>query len=106
LDIDKSLGHKPNIAGDYNMMGDLYVEMDDSKQAESYYNRAIALAKEINYRPEIAAGYYNLGVMYKKLGRKNKARENFREAQEIYRAIDPLKYQQIKLELTGQDSPY
>jgi tetratricopeptide (TPR) repeat protein len=103
LDIDKSLGHKPNIAGDYNMMGELYAEMDNFKEAEEYFNKAIAMAKEINYRPEIASSYYNLGVMYKKMGRKNRSRENLRQAQEIYSVIDPLKYQQIKLELTNRD---
>ena len=99
LRIDQGQGNKMNLGSDYNMFGELYVEMDNYTAADEYFNRAISCAKEINDRVELAAAYHNLGLLYKKKGQKSKVREYLRQAQEIYYAIDPEAYQEIKKEL-------
>ncbi|MDD5237862.1 MAG: tetratricopeptide repeat protein [Candidatus Omnitrophica bacterium] len=101
LEIDMLQGNKPNIASDYSMLGELYAEMDNFSEAEIFFNRACALSKEINARPELALGFYNLGILYKNAGKKAKAREYLRQAQEIYATVDLAMYQEIKKELLG-----
>ncbi len=99
LKIDQGQNNKVNLVSDYNMIGELYLEMDDLTQAESHFKQSAALAGEINSRPDLANAHYNLGLLYKKRGRKNMAREHWRKAQEIYRSVDPDKYQEIRGQL-------
>ncbi len=99
LKIDQGQNNKVNLVSDYNMIGELYLEMDDLTQAESHFKQSAALAGEINSRPDLANAHYNLGLLYKKRGRKNMAREHWRKAQEIYRSVDPDKYQEIRSQL-------
>lgn len=100
LKIDEMQANKLNMAGDYDMIGELYLEMDNFLEAENYFNRAILIAKEINARPELASACRNLGLLYKRAGKKNKAREYLRQAQEIYYSIDEDKYKEVKQELS------
>ena len=99
LKIDQAQGNKMNLGGDYNMIGELYAEMDNHARAEEYFKLAVSIAEDINNRSELACGYHNLGILYKKRGLKNKAREYLRQAQEIYYTSDPETYQEIKKEL-------
>jgi len=69
-------GNKMNLAGDYNMLGELYVEMDSFLEAEAYFMRAATVSKEISLRPELAGAWQNLGLLYKKKGLKSKAWES------------------------------
>ncbi len=101
LSIDQLQGNKLNLVSDYNMLGELYMEMDRIPEAEHTFEQALGLAKEIHSQPELAAAYHNLGLLYKKLGKKNKAKEYLRLAQEIYGYIDPLAYQKVKSEILG-----
>ena len=91
------------MTSDYNMIGELYLEMDDLLKAEGYFKQSAKLAEEINSLPESASAHYNLGLLYKKQGRKNMARECWRKAQEIYRSLDPAKYQEIRAQLLELD---
>ncbi len=104
LKIDQGQNNKVNLVSDYNMIGELYLEMDDLTQAESHFKQSAALAGEINSRPDLANAHYNLGLLYKKRGRKNMAREHWRKAQEIYRSVDPDKYQEIRTQLLELDN--
>jgi len=104
LKIDQGQNNKVNLACDYNMIGELYLEMDDLTQAESYFKQSVSLAEEINSLPDLANANYNLGLLYKKRGRKNMARECWRKAQEIYRSVDPDKYQEIRGQLLELDN--
>ncbi|MBC8436380.1 MAG: CHAT domain-containing protein [Candidatus Omnitrophica bacterium] len=89
LEIDLAQGNRQSIASDYSMIAELYMAMDDLGEAEEYFRSSIALAKEINARPELAEAYYRLGVLYKKKpGKRHRARECLRQAQEIYRSIN------------------
>jgi tetratricopeptide (TPR) repeat protein len=101
LKIDEAQGNKMNLASDYNMIAELYLEMDNLKEAKDYFERAIKASDELKYPPGLALAQYNLGLLYKKMGRKNAARESFRQAEEIYRRIDPLSYEEVKKELMG-----
>jgi len=105
LKIDQGQGNRPGVAGDYNMIGELYIEMDNLEEAENFFHQSILVCKEIKSPIELASAYYNLGLLYKKKGKINKAREYLRQAQEIYRLIDTPDYQEIKkefLELSNQ----
>lgn len=102
LEIDQLQDNKMSLAGDYNMLGELYLEMDNPKEAENYFNRAVALSGQINAKQELAAAFYNLGQLYKKASKKAKARQYLRQAQEIYSAVNPSLYQEIKNELTEE----
>ncbi|MFA4843153.1 MAG: tetratricopeptide repeat protein, partial [Candidatus Omnitrophota bacterium] len=104
LKIDELEGHRLNLTGDYNMIGELYMEMDNLVEAEKYFNQALSLSKEIDAQPELANAYYDLGLLAKKKGQKNKAREFLRLAQEIYRKMDVPEYQQIKQEFLDLDN--
>jgi len=105
LEIDKAQGNKPGVAGDYNMLGELYAAMDNFSESAKFFNQAVLASKEIDAQPELAAAYYNLGLLNKQKGRKNKAKENFRLAQEIYSRIDQSCYQKIKQEIFELDTP-
>jgi tetratricopeptide (TPR) repeat protein len=86
------------------MLGELYLEMGNVKEAEDFFNKAVLISREINARMELAAAYYNLGVLYKGRNDKSKSREYLRRAQEIYRLIDIPSYQRVKSELTELNS--
>lgn len=99
LKIDQMQGNKPNVASDYNMIGELYLEMDNLEAAGRFFNQSVLASKEISAPLELSSAYYNLGLLYKKKGQKNKVREYFRQAQEIYAHVDTPDYQGVKREL-------
>ena len=99
LKIDQAQVNKPNLASDYNMIGELYLAMDNLTEAEKFFNQALLISREISVSIELAEAYYNLGSLYKKRNQKNKSKEYFRQAQEIYYSIDPSRYQEVKNEL-------
>ncbi len=99
LKVDQEQDNKTNLASGYNMIGELYLEIDDLAKAENYFKQAVASSEKINNRPDLANASYNLGALYRKQGRKNMAREYWRKAQEIYRLVDPDRYQEIQKEL-------
>lgn len=101
LRLDREQNNKFNLASDYSMIGELYLEMDNFPEAEKSFLEAVRLSEEIKAQPELACAYYDLGVLYGKKGRKNKAKEYLRQAQEIYALIDQREYNRIKQELIG-----
>jgi len=103
LKLDEQHNNKINLACGYNMIGELYLEIDDLAKAESYFKQAASLSEQIASRIELADANYNLGLLYKKRRRKNLARESWRKAQAIYRAVDMQKYQEIRQELLELD---
>lgn len=103
LKLDQEQNNKVNLAGGYNMIGELYLEIDDLPKAESYFKQAVGLSEETGSRTALANASYNLGLLYKKQGRKNLSREYWRKAQEIYRSVDPDKYQETRTQLLELD---
>ncbi|MDD5476825.1 MAG: tetratricopeptide repeat protein [Candidatus Omnitrophica bacterium] len=104
LKLDQEQNNRVNLASGYNMIGELYLEIDDSTRAQSYFKQAVESSEEINSRMDLANASYNLGLLYKKQGRKNLAREYWRKAQEIYRLVDPDRYQETKTQLLELNS--
>jgi len=104
LKLDREQNNKVNLTGGYNMIGELYLEIDDLTNAESYFKQAVELSAEINSRTDLANASYNLGLLFKKQGRKNLAREYWRKAQEIYRLVDPDRYQETRAQLLELDN--
>ena len=104
LKIDQGQNNKVNLVCDYNMIGELYLEMDDLARAEDYFKQSVVLSKEIHSQPDLANASYNLGILYKKQRRKNLAREYLRQAQEIFRLVEPDKYQEIRTQLEELDT--
>lgn len=104
LKVDQEQNNKTNLASGYNMIGELYLEIDDLINAENYFKQAIESSEQINNRMDLAEASYNLGLLYKKQRKKNMAREYWRKAQEIYRSVDPDKYQLIRNELLELDN--
>ncbi len=105
LKIDEAQGNLPSIISDNDMIGELYAEIDNLKDAEKFFNQALGAGKGIKAPLELASVYNNLGLLFKKRGQKNKARENLRAAQEIYAQLDPDEYKKLKDELLNLDNP-
>jgi len=103
LRLDQKQNNKVNLACGYNMIGELYLEIDDLDQAEDYFKQSVGLSEKINSRLDLANANYNLGLLCKKKGRRNLAREYWRKAQEIYRVIDPVKFQEVREKLLELD---
>ena len=99
LKIDQAQGNKPSIASDYNMIGELHLEMDNLEAAEESFNDSVLISKPISASLELASAYYNLGLLHKKRAQKNKAKEYFMQAQEIYSRVDTPDCQKVKKEL-------
>ena len=104
LKVDQQQNNKANLSSGYNMIGELYLEIDDLTKAENYFKQALEASEKINSQPDLANASYNLGLLYRKQGRKNMSREYWRKAQEIYRLVDPDKYQEIRKELLELDN--
>jgi CHAT domain-containing protein/uncharacterized protein HemY len=104
LKLDQEQNNKVNLTSGYNMIGELYLEIDDLVKAEAYFKQSVKLSEEINSRVDLANANYDLGLLYKNKGRKNIAKEYWRKAQEIYRSVDPDKYQEIRTQLLELDS--
>ncbi|MFA5356003.1 MAG: tetratricopeptide repeat protein [Candidatus Omnitrophota bacterium] len=104
LKIEESQGNRPGLASGYNMIGELYAQMNNFDEAERFFDRSIIISRKINARPELASACYNMGILYKNKGKKNKARDYLRQAQEIYRLTDISCYEEIKEELISLDS--
>ncbi len=96
LKIDQIHDNKFNMAGDYNMIGELYAEMANLGEAQKFFEQSISAAGQIDARPELAGAYYNLAQLYKKKNQEDKAEESLRRAEEIYRNLDPSIYPEIK----------
>jgi tetratricopeptide (TPR) repeat protein len=105
LKVDQQQNNKANLSSGYNMIGELYLEIDDLIKAEIYFKQALESSEKVNNsQPDLALASYNLGLLYKKQGKKNMSREYWRRAQEIYRSLDPDKYQEIRKELLELDT--
>ncbi len=99
LKMDQLQDNRPSLAADYNMIGDLYMEMGNLAEAENYFNKTIMLASQIKAVQELAAAYYSLGILNKRTGNINKTRHFFNNALEIYRDIETSDFARITNEL-------
>lgn len=60
--------HKKELSEAYSNIGAIYDEMGDQKSALSYYQKGMALAKELNDKATLAVLLNNTGMMYEYAG--------------------------------------
>ena len=74
------------------LLGDIAAqrELPDSKQAETRYRHALALAEELGMRPLQAHCHRSLGTLSAAIGRQDLARTALSTALALYRAMDML----------------
>jgi tetratricopeptide (TPR) repeat protein len=60
----------------------------DAEQAETHYQRSLALAAELGMRPLVAHCHHGLGRLYGQTGRGEQARTALAAAIDLYRAMD------------------
>jgi tetratricopeptide (TPR) repeat protein len=79
-----------NEAYALRLLGDIAArsEPPDSKQAETHYQHALALAEDLGMRPLQAHCHHSLGTLYSQTGRDALARAALSTAIELYRAMD------------------
>jgi tetratricopeptide (TPR) repeat protein len=58
------------------------------EEAETHYQRALALADELGMRPLVAHCHHGLGSLYAKLGQREQAHAELSAAIELYRAME------------------
>ena len=72
----------------YRLFGDVHVLTQEWKIAEKYADDALKVAIEINERLEIAACYRILAQVANHSGDENQARENYKEAIDLFNKIE------------------
>lgn len=72
----------------YNNIGNAYILLVDTTNAETYYNKGISLAKEKNFSNELAALYNNIGGIYRSKKDYNTAINNYEKSLQIRRQTD------------------
>ena len=79
-----------NQAYALRLLGDIAArrEPPDIAQAETHYQHALALARELGMRPLQAHCHHGLGTLYSQTGRDELARTALSTAIEMYRAMD------------------
>ncbi|NLE91946.1 MAG: tetratricopeptide repeat protein [Elusimicrobia bacterium] len=88
LELDIKQRNYANIAGDHNMIGELYLETGDRVSAERSFMTAEANAVKAGAVPELAEACCHLASICKSARRKQEAREYLRKAQAVLREID------------------
>ena len=77
-----------NMADTVNLLGVLYFEKTDYRNAEAYFLKAYEMRVNINNdRPKIADSYFNLGRVYLKLGNHKMSDYYFTKCHEIGRSF-------------------
>lgn len=89
----------PNVATEYNNIGEAWRMLGDAKKAIEYYNKAleIALAVFSDKHPKVATVYNNIGVAWSDLGDNEKAIKYYNKALEIGLAVLGDKHPQVAI---------
>ena len=82
------MGRKAGIAIRLNNIGGVYVSSGKYNRALEYYERALAINRELGRRGGVAAVFGNIGTVYKSLGKYNLALENYKRALVIDEELD------------------
>jgi tetratricopeptide (TPR) repeat protein len=69
-------------------LGNAYAALGDARKAIEFYEKQLAIAREIGDRGGEGDALANMGMAYKKLGDKEKAKALWQAALAIYRAIE------------------
>jgi tetratricopeptide (TPR) repeat protein len=60
LKIDSDQSNLISLPGDYNMLGELYLEMNKASEAKDCFRRAISLAGQVGLKEDVAIAQKNL----------------------------------------------
>jgi tetratricopeptide (TPR) repeat protein len=90
LELAQQQKARGNEARALHQLGVVYTYCDppDAKQAETYYDQALALAEELGMRPLQAHCHLGLGTLYASTGRQELARVELSMAIDLYHAMD------------------
>ena len=74
-----------DVAGIYNTLGNLYIELQMYERAEDYHVKALTIRRHIygENHPDVGSSYNSLGLVYSGLGVKNQAKEYYEKAVSI-----------------------
>jgi tetratricopeptide (TPR) repeat protein len=75
----------PNVAAEYNNIGEVWWMLGDVRKAIEYYNKALAVFSDKH--PKVAAVYNNIGIAWGDLGDNEKAIKYCSKALEINLAV-------------------
>ncbi|MFC1858855.1 adenylate/guanylate cyclase domain-containing protein [Thermodesulfobacteriota bacterium] len=102
LKASKQCGMKPYIGTDHRIMGEIAL-ITEPTQAQSHFEKSIAVFQEIKAENELALSYAGYGRFYKQQGEFAKAREYLTQALEIFERLgtptEPDKVKEILAEL-------
>jgi len=85
LEINKKLGRKAGIAGNYITLGDVEGSLGKSDAALANYNQALAIQREIGAKKDAANLLVSIGLVYEDRGQYDKALELYKESLQTQR---------------------
>ncbi|MDY6801013.1 MAG: tetratricopeptide repeat protein [Bacteroidota bacterium] len=77
LKLENELGEKAQVAKTYFLIGNLYYNREETKEAKSYFLRSLSTAKEVNALVDIKDACYSLAEVYKEENDYKSALEYF-----------------------------
>ena len=83
--------YKKYLAGSYNSLGRFYTQMGKYPKAESFFDKAIAIRKELpqgNSLGYLASSYNDIANLYVNFNRFTEARESYQKAISCYSALN------------------
>ena len=79
---------KPQIAETYYVVGSIFLNQKEFKQAQKALERSLAVSKKFNEK-YLALGYYKLAVLYAEIGDFEKAEQFFALSEKVNNQLDP-----------------
>ena len=78
-----------NVAGIYNTLGNLYIELQLFERAKDYHEKALTIRINLygETHAEVGSSYNSLGLVYSGLGEKNQAKEYYEKGLSIAREM-------------------
>ena len=74
-----------NLTGDsYNLMGMVYMELDDVRQAKLYFEKTYTIREELKDSIGMASSLNNFGEIERKKGNLNKAKDYYQQSLDIH----------------------
>jgi tetratricopeptide (TPR) repeat protein len=99
LKIDTALDRRWDIGVNYNIIGELYLEIGELAKADDFFNKALMMRLQIKDAPGLAETYRNMSLLCKKRKQLDKAKEYLSQSLEIYKTIDTPDYKEVEADL-------
>ena len=101
LEINKKLGKKTGIAGNYITLGDIQDALGKPDLALGDYNQALAIQREIGATKDAAGTLISIGSLYEDNGQYDKALDLYKESLLVQRDTGDLSMQAYCLNSIG-----